>query len=302
MPAVGVPIALVPQYEEGRGRPVYPNEITKSEAPDGLATIPHVQDEMARMESVVKVTAHRGSSAESPENTLAALRQAIEDGADYAEVDFLQAKDGTIVMLHDENLQRVAGVDRYVYDLTGDELRALDVGKWFDPRFEGEKIATLEEAITHVKGKIRLNIELKVHGREKGFAEAAVQTIRDLDFGDECVITSLDQAILTRVRQLDPDLRIGMIITAKVGRASDLDVDFYSVEANVATVRFVRSAHKDGREVHVWTLNEEKAMRDAIDRGADNLITDYPRRARVILDERTATDDLGAAVSRLFRE
>jgi glycerophosphoryl diester phosphodiesterase len=265
------------------------------------ATVPFVEGEMTRIGRSVAVTAHRGSSGEAPENTLASVRLAIEDGADWAEVDFLEAKDGTVVLLHDVNLKRVAGVDKNVWEMTGDELRALDVGAWFGPRFAGERIATLDEVIEVARGKIELNLEIKVHGREQRLAETLVETVRRLDFVEHCVVTSLDAAVLATVRRLAPEIKIGMIITAKVGKASDLDVDLYSTQPLVATVAFIRRAHREGREVHVWTVNEEKEIRAAIDSGADNLITDWPKRARAVLDARTPFEDLAAAVRRLFR-
>ena len=264
-------------------------------------TVPLVLDEIDKAAKPVLVTAHRGSSGEAPENTMAAFRLAIEDGADYAELDVLQAKDGTLAILHDVNLRRLAGVDRNIYDLTAEDLQVLEVGSHFDERFRGEPIPTLDHVIRELKGRLRLNIELKTHGREDGYEAAVVKTIRDHDFADQCVITSLDQRALANVRAIAPDLRLGMIITAMVGDASRLDVDFYSVQPLVATVAFIRRAHRDGREVHVWTINERAAMTRFADRGADNLITDYPRLAREVLEARTPVDEMTAALARLFR-
>jgi len=266
-----------------------------------LFTVPAVLDELDRMDAAVEVTAHRGSSADAPENTLASVRLAAEDGAPWAEVDFMEAKDGTVVLLHDESLSRTAGVDRFIWDMTGDELTALDVGAWFDPTFAGERIATIDEVLAAAKGKIRLNLELKVHGREKRFVATVVEAIRRADFGEDCVLTSLDYEALRAARALDPDLRLGIIIAAKIGDTSALDVDFYSVQPLVATVDFVRRAHQAGRQVHVWTVNDPARMREVIDRGIDNLITDHPRRALAVLEERTPVDELHAALVRLFR-
>ena len=162
-------------------------------------------------------------------------------------------------------------------------------------------IPTLEDVIRLVKGKLRLNIELKTHGKEQGFEASVAKLIHDLAFREECVITSLDQAALQAVRAADPTLRIGMIITAMVGDEGALDVDFYSVQPLIATVPFIRRAHRRGREVHVWTVNDREAMTRFADRGVDNLITDHPRLAREVLDERDWGDEVGAALTRLFR-
>lgn len=264
-------------------------------------TVPEVLDEMNTFNAPPLVTAHRGSSAEAPENTLAAIRLAIEDQADVTEFDVFQAGDGTLVVTHDPNLKRIAGVDLNVWQATAEQLAGLEAGSHFDEKFRGEPFPTLDQVIETVQGKMHLNIELKTHGHENGFAEAVVETIHRHAFAKDCVITSLDPDILKKVRAVDPDLKLGMIITAMIGRESSLDVDFYSVEQKTATVDFIKRSHQDGREVHVWTVNDRAAMEKFIARGADSLITDYPRLAREILDARSADDEMGDALQRLFR-
>ncbi len=268
-----------------------------------LLSLPEVNDELNKLDRRAKITAHRGSSIEAPENTLAAVRLAVEDRADYAEIDIMQAKDGTLVMLHDENLRRVAGVDRNIWDLTKEDLDKLEVGSWHDEKYRGEPIVTLGEVLAFAHGKIKLNIELKVHKREdKNFARSALAVINEHGFHDECVITSLDYGILQEIRRRQPMLRLGMIISAIVGRPERLDVDFYSTQPLIAKRKFIRSAHRADRQVHVWTLNTRKEINKALDDGADNIITDVPRLAREVLDARTPADELKAAIVRLFKE
>ena len=224
----------------------------------------------------------------------------MEEKSDYCEIDVLEAKDGAVVLIHDINLRRLAGVNQNVFDLTGDELTKLDVGRWFDPKFEGELMPLLEDVILHVKGKMKLNIEIKVHGRERDIPETVVDLIHKHDFIDECVVTSLDMGILRRVRAKDPKIKIGAIVTASIGNVHALDVDFYSVERAQATVSFIRRSHARGREVHVWTTNAEDTIQRMIDRGADNLITDYPARAVNMRDSRGPDDELRSALMKLF--
>ena len=256
--------------------------------------------EATGLQDKVAVTAHRGNSSVAPENTLAALRAAIKEGADYAEIDILEAKDGVLGVIHDTNLRRLAGLNRNVYDMTGAELQAVDVGSHFDPQFSSETIPTLEQAIELAGDVLKLNIELKVHGREKRLAESTVELIHRMDFRDRCVITSLDAASLAAVRRLDPKLPIGVILTAAVGNVHAMDVDFYSVNSLVATNDFIRAAHDRDRQVHVWTMNEPDKIRRILDRFPDNIISDYPGRVREILDARTPEDVTAAAVRRLF--
>jgi glycerophosphoryl diester phosphodiesterase len=264
-------------------------------------TVPEVNEELAELDSAVAVAAHRGSSLRAPENTFSAIRLAIEDGAHFAEFDVQPAKDGALAVVHDENLKRTTGVDRKVSELTLPELKQLDAGSWFDERFKSERIPTLDEVLTLAKGKIQLIVELKVYRRQEGFARAVVEAIHGAEFQDDCVIQSTDYPILQEVRALDPDLAIGIIVAASVGRLGRLDVDFYSVQPEYASVGFIRNAHESGRDVYVWTVNKESGMTRFINRGIDTIITDRPKSALGILDARSEADELYAALVRLFR-
>lgn len=136
------------------------------------------------------VIAHRGASAYAPEHTAAAYRLAIEQGADYVEADLGVTSDGVLVSTHDASLERTTDVrerfpDRYTEVKTGDrvqrrwlvesftlaEIKSLDAGTWFDPKFKGERMMTFQETIDLVKGKAGLFPELKFPARfrAKGF-------------------------------------------------------------------------------------------------------------------------------------
>lgn len=236
----------------------------------------------------VRITAHRGSSSSAPENTLAAIHRAIEDGADYAEVDVRLTADGLAVLMHDRDLFRVAGVKKSVAELSYEELRTLDVGSWFSPRFRGERVPSLSEVVAVCKGQIRLNIEIKPGAPPRQIAGRVVRILHDQDAVGECVVSSASIDVLEQVRSLDSGIRIGYIIAHSVGRVTALDVDFLSVSSRLATPGLVDAARAAGKEVHVWTVNRPRQMAALIDLGVDNLITDLPLEARALLDERAA--------------
>jgi len=263
-------------------------------------TLPGIAEERTALTRTIAVTAHRGNSSVAPDNTLAAIRASITARADYAEIDIQEAQDGTLVVIHDTNLKKIAGLDRNLFDMTWEELKTVNVGSHFDPKFASETIPTLEQAILAAGKDLKLNIELKVHGHERKLAESAVAVIGELGFGKRCVITSLDAAVLAQVRRLDPELPLGIILTAFVGDVHGMDVDFYSVNALLASNAFIRGAHARGRDVHVWTLNEPDKIRRMLNRFPDNIISDYPERVRTILEARTPEDVAAAAVRRLF--
>ncbi|MHC4817894.1 MAG: glycerophosphodiester phosphodiesterase family protein, partial [Planctomycetota bacterium] len=213
--------------------------------------------EVVDVQRDVKVTAHRGSSARAPENSLSALRAAIEDGADYAEIDVQETADGHVVLLHDTDLKRIAGVDKKIWEVELAELKRYDAGSWFGEAFRDERVPTLDEAIDLVSGRLELNIELKFNGHDKDLAAAVVRIVKAKKFGEKCVISSLHYPGVREVRQLDPSLKVGHIVFDAIGDLTRQDVDFLSVRTAATTADLVRRAHGRGLEVHVWTVNRE---------------------------------------------
>ncbi len=240
-----------------------------------------------------EITAHRGSSKRAPENTLAALETAIDEMADYAEIDVQVTSDGVVVVCHDLNLKRLAGVNRRLGNMTYDQVRELDVGSHFGADFAGERIPTLEEALDDCKGRIKLNIELKNIGDKTDLPEQVVEMIRDKEMQEQCVITSVKLDYLVRVKEADADLHTGYILPAGYGRYYDNDAfDFISLRSSFASPGLVENAHERGKAVHVWTVNKKSEIEQMKVLGVDNIITDYPALAREVLYREEATESL----------
>ena len=266
-----------------------------------ILLIPTVQKDLDCIDKKIYVSAHRGSSCRAPQNTISAFVAAIDDEADYIELDVQETKDGVVVVLHDANLLQVGGVDRNIWDLNYSELQELDVGSSFSPEIAGERVPTLEEAIDVTKGTIKLNIELKIYGHQKHLEEEVVRLVEEKGIEDHCVITSLDYNALKEVRRLNQDLKIGMIITYLIGEYSKLDVDFYSVEPHlVLTKKFMRDAHDDNKEVHIWTLNPKADVSQYVDLGVDNIINDDPVRVRELLNEKQNRSKIEKVITKFF--
>ena len=115
-----------------------------------------------RLEDDVEIMAHRGSSWAAPENTMAAFRQAIADGADWIELDVQETADGAVVVLHDSDFMKLAGNKLKIWDATMDDLKDIDIGSRFAPEFKDERVPTLGEVLDECKGKIQVNIELTI--------------------------------------------------------------------------------------------------------------------------------------------
>ena len=236
----------------------------------------------------VAITAHRGAKVASPENTLAAFRTAMAAGATYAELDVQHTRDRRIVVVHDGDLMRMGDDPRKVGELTAAEIAIIDIGRKYDAKFAGEYPPTLEEVIDLVRGRMKINIELKYNVPDPGLAPAVVGLLRREDFLDQVVITSLDYAALKQVESLEPRLRTGHIVTAAVGNVVRTEADFLSLSAAQATPSLIRRAHSAGKEVHVWTVNEPELMLRMIERGVDNVITDDPALLVRVMQERRA--------------
>ena len=244
-----------------------------------------------KINRTIEITGHRGSKVKAPENTLSALRQAIAEGADYAEIDVQTTADGVVVLLHDADLMRVASVNRRLRDINYHELKNIDVGSWFAPEFSSERIPTLQEAIDLARGHIKLNIELKFTWPDPGLAEKVGNIIRQKGFSSDCVVSSLNFQALTEIKQAFPELTTGFIVFQVAGNLPRMEADFLSINAARAAPRLVRRLHRHGRAVHVWTVNDFNNVISMIEVGVDNIITDYPRDVRGFLEDWNALSD-----------
>jgi len=225
------------------------------------------------------VTAHRGSSFKAPENSLSAIRAAFEDGADIIEIDIQMTSDGILVLNHDRSLTKVAGVGERVHNLTFEEIAILDIGSRFSRQFSGEKIPTLAEVITYmieIPSSVKLNVELKDYGFSPGISEATVQLIKEMDFSNRVMITSTSSERLSTVRELAPDIPIGLIVGHLSSSVWDIDVDSYCVPSTILNERFIQRAKSMGRDVHVWTVNNTEEMSRYSAMGVTSIITDRP--------------------------
>ena len=233
------------------------------------------------------ITAHRGASAEAPENTLAALELAIESMADYAEIDVQLTKDGVVILMHDPSLWRTTGERMAVSGVDYGLVSNLDAGSWFHKDYAGTRIPTLEQAIELCKGRINLNIELKGEKSEKRnreLVEKVVSMIWEYNLKAQCVLSSTSHEILEMVKELDRELKTGYILAFAYGNFYNLDcVDFYSIRYSFVNEDIVRKLHGLGKEVHVWTVDTRNALERMKQLGVDNIITDNAVLAREVV-------------------
>lgn len=242
--------------------------------------------ESIQAEDRIKIIAHRGASKVAPENTMAAIQKAIEDGADWVEIDVQETADGNVVVFHDSDFMRVSGVDLKIWDATIDDLEELDIGSWFDPAFNDQRVVTLAEVLAECKGKIGVNIELKYYGHDERLEERVVNIVETQNMASEIVVMSLKIKGVRKMKSLRPDWQVGLLMSVAAGNFKKTEADFLAVNSSFANRRLIRSAHRAGKEIYVWTVNDADSMSRMISRGVDGLITDRPEVARSVLERR----------------
>jgi glycerophosphoryl diester phosphodiesterase len=231
------------------------------------------------------IIAHRGASRAAPENTLAAMKKAMEFGADFAELDACQTKDDTIVLMHDEKLERTTGQQGLIWEYALTELKEFEAGSWFSEEFRGEPIPTLQEVMHLVRGKMKLNIEIKVFGHEPGIAQKVVDIIRGGNFENECMVTSFDRKTVEEVKNIAPELMTGFIFDEDYqGNVFDGNWDVLSCDRQILDEELIKKAKDSGKKIFVWTVNDPREMKKLIDLKVDGLITDVPDVLKDILD------------------
>jgi glycerophosphoryl diester phosphodiesterase len=239
-----------------------------------------------RFEDDVAVIAHRGAAGSAPENTLAAVTLAVEQGADIVEIDVQESADGEVIVVHDSDLMRVGGSPLKIWQATADELMQIDVGSWFGPEFRSERVPTLRQVLELCRGRARVDIELKTYGHNDRLEERVAAIVEGAGMEDDILVMSLSSDLVRSMKALRPDWTVGLLTAKALGDLTTSDADFLAVHVGIATPRFIRRAHRAGKEVYVWTVNDAVNMSRMMSRGVDGVITDHPALAREVLARR----------------
>jgi glycerophosphoryl diester phosphodiesterase len=256
------------------------------------ALLGHWLQQGIQTQDTVAVVAHRGAAGAAPENTLAAVRRALEDGTDWVEIDVQETVDGAVVVMHDSDFMKLAGNPLKVWDGTLAQVQDIDIGSWFGPAFSAERVPTLAAVLEEVRGKARLVIELKYYGHDQQLEQRVVDIVEQAGMADEIAIMSLKYKGIQKLRKLRPDWVVGLLSAKSIGNLASLDVDFLAVNTGMATPGFVRRAQERGKQVFVWTVNDRVSMFRMFSLGINGIITDEPAMAREVLEERV---DMSAA-------
>lgn len=242
---------------------------------------------------MVKNFAHRGFSGLYPENTMLAFRKALETkGCDGIELDVHLTKDGEMVIIHDESIDRtcVNGTG-YIKDYTYEELKEFDVSFKFLGQCEPQQIPTLREYFELVKDSALItNIELKTGIFEyEGIEQKVFDLIQEFGLKDKINISSFNHFSVKRMKEICPEIKCGLLTESwminagqyvKGAGAECLNPIFHNLNEEV-----VAEVKSHEIEINTWTVNEEKDIRMMIQRGVDSIIGNFPDRVTRIRKE-----------------
>lgn len=220
----------------------------------------------------IEVVAHRGFIEKGVENTEKAIVEGKKAGADYVEIDIFMTKDGKFVLSHDDNLKRLARINKKISESTQDELKGI---RLYQGPMTGDLI-TFEDALTIAKREnIKLFIELKTHGKEsKDYVEEFLKIVEKEGKSFNHKIISLNLNLLESLNQIKPDLEVGYIIPIMFGKISEKNVDFYVVEDfSYSEDRFKKAISKN-KKIYVWTINDPTKIRNYLNSKVSGIISD----------------------------
>lgn len=250
--------------------------------------------------------AHRGSSSAAPENTLEAFRLAVESGAGGLELDVHMTRDGAVVVIHDDTVDRTTDGAGFVRDLTLEEVRRLDAGYRFTPdggrtypyRDRGVRVPTLEE-VYQAFPEMPINVEIKES--QQGVEGEVLRILREAGARRRTIVAAGQHPVMERFRALDGGVPTAasyrevetLYVLSRLGLEGLLDPRYVAVQVPVShrgipvtTPRLLGAAHALGLRVDVWTIDDPQEMRRLLDLGADAIMTNRPATLRWVLERR----------------
>jgi glycerophosphoryl diester phosphodiesterase len=233
------------------------------------------------------VVAHRGFSGKAPENTIAAFTRALDTGVSMIELDVQITKDGRIVVIHDNTVDRTTDGRGNVSDYTLGELKKLDAGAWFDNKYTGERIPTLEEALELISPKAWINIEIKstriIRKSDTKITDATLETVREMGLLDNVIFSSFNHKLMKYLKANEPSAHTGVIFhpVLHFGRmpsslANPAGAEVFVCSKREVTRKRIADAEKHNIIIGVYGLENRQDIEDMLSLGIHVLVSDYP--------------------------
>lgn len=230
----------------------------------------------------VTITAHRGASEYAPENSMAAFKKANKLDVPYIELDVHLSKDGYLYIMHDNNLNRVLGINK-----PSDKIKYVDIKDSYlisrFPEYQEEKVPLLEDVLKWAKDKdFILNIELKPMDNTLLLTDKVVEMVHNYKMSKKVIIASFDVPSILRVKELDDKLKI--VYLGNTYQYNEL-FDYYSINYSGLTTAVVDKIHKNDKKVFAWTINDPKLVKSLLYMNVDNIITNDPIMVKEVIDK-----------------
>ena len=248
----------------------------------------------------IKNIAHRGASAYAPEHTLEAYQLGQQLKGDYIEIDLQMTKDGHLVAMHDETLNRTTNSTGFVKDHTLDEIKQLNAGSFFNKKypnlakkeFEDTKIPILEEIIETFGHNANYYIETKSPDEYPRMEEKLLEIINHYQINDKVIIQSFSEESLRKIHSLNDNIPLVQLLSYKKAvQLTDSEIEKYKtyciglgMNYKYIDAAYVKKIKNYGLEVHPFTVDNEKDMKKLLVWGVDGMFTNYPDRLHSILD------------------
>lgn len=253
-----------------------------------------------------QIIAHRGSSNDAPENTIAAIEKALEDEADAIELDVRLTSDNVPILMHDARLGRTTNDtrDRLVSSVTYAEIQELDAGSWFSNAFAGEKVPTLEEAIQAIDNQAEIFIELKVSN--EFLLDYIVELGETYNVTTNIKVLSFSERTLEELKEKDDRIETVLLILTFFGNINLLIeneyIDHIALEYTLAAnnTNYIERIQLANKQVYVYTVNDSSQLGEINDLEIDGVITDLPITAREIVYTRTTKSTYVNILKQLF--
>ncbi len=239
------------------------------------------------------IFAHRGSSAYTPENTLAAFKLAVEQHAQAIELDAMLSSDGQVVVIHDDTVDRTTNGTGRVSSLTLAELKQLDAGSKFDASYSLERLPTLAEVFDAFAHQIYIDVELKNYTSPlNDLSDKVISLVKEYRLEKGVLLSSFNMIALLKARSLLPGIQLGLLtfkgladltLRSKMVRFSPLFA-FHPHYLDVSP-QMVQTTHKAGARIHTYTVNQPDSLRKLFAMGVDGIFTDDPVLAQQVLSE-----------------
>ncbi len=240
------------------------------------------------------VIGHRGACAYFPENTMVSFRGALDLGADMVELDIQCTRDGEIVVMHDEKVNRCTNGRGRVKDLGYAQMRALDAGSWFGKRFAGEKVPALAEVLEYCRGKIAVNIEIKSEAVGDsaigGIEEKTLELVSRMGMREHVIYSSFSPMALAHLREVDQSAPIAVLYEKKhykkMSPARIMEhtgADCFNCSRDEFRGSWARELVSCNIPVNVYTVNDRGALARLAGAGVGGIFTNKPDVMRAVL-------------------